>query len=141
MKKTLLILIGILFFAVIIFIVWQVNTQNKPLEKPNKIQNDNKQINTNQETTTGENDKQQKAFTLDEISRHNTEGDCWFIIHDKVYDVTSFISSHPGGKAILQGCGKDATELYETRPMGSGTPHSDKARNNLNNFYIGDLSR
>ena len=43
------------------------------------------------------------------------------------------------GKAILEGCGKDGTELYETRPMGSGTPHSDRARNLLEDYYIGEL--
>lgn len=53
--------------------------------------------------------------------------------------VTEFISSHPGGKAILEGCGTDATELFETRPMGSGTAHSERARTLRENYYIGDL--
>lgn len=80
-----------------------------------------------------------ETYTMEEIAKHNQSGDCWLLINDKVYDVSKFESSHPGGEAILQGCGKDATELYDTRPMGSGTPHSDQARDNLNNFYIGDL--
>jgi len=79
------------------------------------------------------------AFTLDEISKHNSADDCWLAVHGKVYDVTNFIKSHSGGKAILEGCGKDATTLFETRPMGSGTPHSQNARNKIENYYIGDL--
>jgi len=74
----------------------------------------------------------QRSFTMDEVSKHNTEKDCWVVIHDKVYDVTSFIPSHPGGKAILQGCGKDATELFESK-------HSDKAKKMLNGMLIGNL--
>ena len=64
------------------------------------------------------------TFSMKEVSKHNSRKDCWMLIRNKVYDVTRFISSHPGGSTILQGCGKDATHLFETRPMGSGTPHS-----------------
>lgn len=78
-------------------------------------------------------------FTLEEVGQHNEEGDCWMVIDGKVYDVSEFVSAHPGGKAILQGCGKDATELFETRPMGSGTPHSQRARDLLKKYYMGEL--
>ena len=81
------------------------------------------------------------GLTLAEVTQHSTADNCWFAIEGKVYDVTKFIegAKHPGGAAILQGCGKDATELFNTRPMGSKTPHSDKARSFLPQFYIGDL--
>lgn len=91
-----------------------------------------KETNTNTNT-------QVTSYSLTDVSLHNSKEDCWTIIHDKVYDITDYISKHPGGDAILEGCGKDATTLFETRPMGSGTPHSQKARDNLVNFYIGDL--
>ncbi|MBX4197739.1 cytochrome b5 domain-containing protein [Candidatus Parcubacteria bacterium] len=82
-----------------------------------------------------------KTYPLTEVAKHNKSTDCWLAISGKVYDVTKFIASgmHPGGEAILQGCGKDATTLFETRPMGSGTPHSAQAHAALVNFYIGDL--
>jgi cytochrome b involved in lipid metabolism len=79
------------------------------------------------------------VYTLDEVARHATANDCWLAIHDKVYDVTAFIPRHPGRGAILEGCGKDATTLFETRPMGSGTPHSDKANDMLETYEIGTL--
>lgn len=80
-----------------------------------------------------------QKYTLDEVANHSTEDDCWIVIHNKVYDVTKFIPTHPGGRTILEGCGTDATELFETRPMGSGTPHSERARTLSQNFLIGEI--
>lgn len=79
-------------------------------------------------------------FTLENIANHNKETDCYLAINNKVYNVTDFIPTHPGGQAILQGCGTDATTLFETRPMGSKTPHSQNARDLLQLYYIGDLA-
>jgi cytochrome b involved in lipid metabolism len=79
------------------------------------------------------------AYTLTEVAKHDNVDDCWLVLDGKVYDVTEFVSSHPGGKAILEGCGKDATELFETRPMGSGTAHSERARALSEDYIIGDL--
>jgi len=76
---------------------------------------------------------------MQQVSQHSAKNDCWLVLHNKVYDVTSYIASHPGGAAIVQGCGKDATTLFETRPMGSGTPHSQNARKQLDAFFVGDL--
>jgi cytochrome b involved in lipid metabolism len=84
----------------------------------------------------------EKSYTLQDIAVHAAKDDCWFAVEGKVYDVTQYIAGgkHPGKEAIIQGCGKDATELFNTRPMGSGTPHSDKARGFLTNFQIGILA-
>ena len=111
-------------------------------------QNSNKETSENNttdtKTNTEENESTQSAtnnkiFTLEEVAKHNNRSDCYLIISNKVYNVTSFIPLHPGGQAILQGCGTDATTLFETRPMGSGTPHSQNARNLLQSYYIGNL--
>ena len=79
-------------------------------------------------------------YSYAEISKHNTEQDCWLLISGKVYDVTKFIARHPGGKTLLQGCGQDATILFLTRPMGSGTEHSSRAKSMLDDYYIGNLT-
>jgi cytochrome b involved in lipid metabolism len=81
------------------------------------------------------------TFTLDEVAKHSSRDDCWMAVHDKIYNVTRNVPIHPGGAAIIEGCGKDATTLFETRPMGSGTPHSEKAREYLAKAYIGDLKK
>ncbi len=82
-----------------------------------------------------------KNYTMDEVALHNSKEDCWLVLSGKVYDVTAMIDKHGGGDAILEGCGRDATELFETRPMGSQTPHSQKARDMAKNFEIGVLAQ
>lgn len=81
-------------------------------------------------------------ISLETIAMHDTPEDCWFAIEGKVYDVSPYIASgkHPGDEAILLGCGKDATEMFNKRP-NDGTSHSEKARSFLPNFQIGDLSQ
>ena len=51
------------------------------------------------------------------------------IVNGKVYNVTSYVTNHPGGKAIVLGCGKDATSLFESK-------HPQKAHNILQNYYL-----
>ena len=80
-----------------------------------------------------------QTYTMEDISLHNSPEDCWIVLHGMVYDVTGFDTTHPGGEAILLGCGTDATDLFEERPT-DGSAHSDTARDFLPNFYIGDLS-
>lgn len=41
-----------------------------------------------------------KTFSLQEISSHNTEKDCWVVVDGNIYDVTSFLPEHPGGKKV-----------------------------------------
>ncbi|OGV96974.1 hypothetical protein A2W24_02505 [Microgenomates group bacterium RBG_16_45_19] len=83
-----------------------------------------------------------QIYSLDEVAKHHTPQDCWLVIRGKVYDVSGFgEAGHPGKVAIYQGCGTDATTLFETRPMGSGTPHSANARTKLDGFYLGDLAQ
>ncbi len=85
--------------------------------------------------------EQMESYTLEEVASHDNKDDCWLAIEGGVYDATPFIAAgqHPGRDAILAGCGIDATELFNTRPMGSGTPYSDQARTLLADYYIGKL--
>lgn len=101
-------------------------------------------------TPTPISDPNVKTFTMEEVRKHGPEswdnGDssplCWMVIRDKVYEIPdNFIETHPGGHVIYEGCGTDATTSFETRPQGSGTPHSSNARNILEKYYIGDLKK
>ncbi|QKX54235.1 uncharacterized protein TRUGW13939_01320 [Talaromyces rugulosus] len=54
-----------------------------------------------------------KIYALSEIAQHNRLDDIWVIIDGNVYDLTNFVSEHPGGGKILQGvAGKDATKKF-----------------------------
>lgn len=79
-----------------------------------------------------------RRYSLSEVTEHSTQESCWIAIEGKVYDVTSFTPTHPGGEAILAGCGKDATDMFNRRPEVN-TPHSQSARDILTRYYIGEL--
>jgi len=75
-----------------------------------------------------------------EISKHNNRNDCWLLINNKVYDVTSFISMHPANpRTILDNCGKESTQQFSSRG-GTGS-HSSTAVGLLSFYYIGDLGQ
>ncbi|XP_063738111.1 cytochrome b5 isoform X2 [Eleginops maclovinus] len=75
-----------------------------------------------------------KYYTLEEIRLHNTSNDTWLIIHDKVYDITSFLEEHPGGEEVLiEQAGADATESFED------VGHSTDAREMLEQYFLGEL--
>ncbi len=77
-------------------------------------------------------------YTLADLQQARDEGNCWTAIHGKVYDISDFVVQHPGGDIISEACGIDATTLFETRP-GEGTPHSQSARQLLEDYYIGEF--
>merc|ERR1719512_406019 len=53
------------------------------------------------------------AYTMDEVKKHTTKGDCWVVVSGQVLNVTKFLGEHPGGElAILTFAGKDATEEF-----------------------------
>lgn len=73
-------------------------------------------------------------YTLEDIRVHNLSNDTWLIIHDKVYDITTFLEEHPGGEEVLlEQAGADATESFED------VGHSTDAREMLEQYYIGEL--
>ncbi|RYP76154.1 hypothetical protein DL771_001978 [Monosporascus sp. 5C6A] len=56
----------------------------------------------------------EKLISAEEVAKHTAADSCWVILYGHVYDVTDFLSSHPGGsKVILQLAGRDATEEYD----------------------------
>lgn len=84
----------------------------------------------------GESSTQLAKYTLDQIAQHNTKNDCWMVIDQNVYDVTSFVSQHPGGPRILQGCGQDATQLFTSQRKHNNS----NTQQLLQKFIIGQLT-
>ncbi|EHL02017.1 putative Cytochrome b2, mitochondrial [Glarea lozoyensis 74030] len=55
-----------------------------------------------------------QKFSAEEVVKHNTPESCWVALYGNVWDVTSFLPSHPGGSAIiLKLAGRDCTEEYD----------------------------
>ena len=80
------------------------------------------------------------THTIDEVAKHKTSSDCWIIIDNSVYDVSSFLRVHPGGaSAIIPYCGKEATKAFETQDKGSGGGHSTRASAMLSDYLIGSI--
>lgn len=73
------------------------------------------------------------------LAQHNRPDDCWTAVHGVVYDLTAWIPTHPGGPVVLSACGTDSTVFFETRPMGTGTPHSAMSRAIMARFVVGVL--
>lgn len=54
-----------------------------------------------------------RKITVDQLQQHNAVDDMWMVLCGKVYNVTPYISYHPGGASILlKGAGKDGTLLF-----------------------------
>jgi len=85
--------------------------------------------------TSSQNPPTVKSYTLSEVATHKTSSSCWTVVRNDVYDVTSWISQHPGGSgAIVSMCGVDATAAFEGQHGGQRRPE-----NELTSFKIGLL--
>jgi cytochrome b involved in lipid metabolism len=79
-------------------------------------------------------ENKQVQFSLAEVRRHYSRTDCWTIYRKKVYDITRFLSQHPGGEALLAVGGKDC------RVMAQAQHSWVDVERVLREFYIGELS-
>ncbi|KAI2467309.1 FMN-dependent dehydrogenase-domain-containing protein [Annulohypoxylon bovei var. microspora] len=56
-----------------------------------------------------------RVWKLADVSEHNTQDSCWMVLHGKVYDITSFVPKHPGGRSILlKNAGQDASAAFDS---------------------------
>jgi cytochrome b involved in lipid metabolism len=62
------------------------------------------------------------TYTLADVAIHNTQADCWTLVFDKVYNITTYIRNHPGGaSSISKICGKDGTSIFDNKHGGSSS--------------------
>ncbi|KAI9264196.1 hypothetical protein BDA99DRAFT_546901 [Phascolomyces articulosus] len=77
------------------------------------------------------------SFTASQVMEHQDTHSCWIIYKNKVYNVTDFVSDHPGGRDILlEYAGTDITDVLGEESLHT---HSDAAYELLDEYYIGDL--
>jgi len=75
-----------------------------------------------------------QTITREEVKQHNSRNSVWFVIHNKVYDVTKFMDEHPGGEEVLlEQAGKDASEIFED------VSHSADAKDLMKSYLVGEL--
>jgi cytochrome b involved in lipid metabolism len=49
-----------------------------------------------------------------DVALHGTLGNCWMILNSDVYNMTGFMSVHPGGAStLLSSCGADGTSTFD----------------------------
>jgi cytochrome b involved in lipid metabolism len=76
------------------------------------------------------------TYTATEVAKHNTGTDCWSVVNKNVYDLTPYVSSHPGGESVIKAiCGKDGTAAFSGQHAGASRPN-----NTLDGFKLGALS-
>jgi len=80
-----------------------------------------------------------QTYTAQDLQTHNLRTDCWLVIHQNVYDVTTYIDQHPGGaRRIIPYCGADATTAFDTK--GGEGWHSALAKQILARYQIGTFA-
>lgn len=74
-------------------------------------------------------------YSMDDVKSHDTVGDCWAAVDGKVYDLTEWVSQHPGGPdRIAALCGTDATSAFRAQHGSNET-----AQSTIKRFEIGTL--
>jgi cytochrome b involved in lipid metabolism len=82
-------------------------------------------------------DEMTPAFSLKDVSRHCSEQDAWVVVDGRVYDVSGFLPSHPGGLDVLNGhLGTDVSEILRSPDYHR---HSSTAYQILEQCCIGVL--
>lgn len=74
------------------------------------------------------------TLTAQDVAKHNTPTDCYIIINNQVYNVSSYINKHPGGVGnITSHCGQEVTGLF-------AAIHTNFAWNLLKDYLIANLT-
>jgi cytochrome b involved in lipid metabolism len=74
-------------------------------------------------------------LSMNTVAQKNTPENCWAVVSNQVYNLTAYITAHPGGAAnITNLCGTDATAAFTNEHGQSSKPNTA-----LKSFVIGAL--
>jgi len=77
------------------------------------------------------------GYTMAQVSANNSAKSCWAVIEGSVYNLTTWINSHPGGTgAILSLCGTEATASFNAQHANQSRPSS-----RLSGYLLGPLAK
>jgi 4-hydroxysphinganine ceramide fatty acyl 2-hydroxylase len=78
------------------------------------------------------------------VLQHNSKNNCWVVYANKVYNVTSYVSQHPGGQSVFNSttCGHDITNYLNGSASSGGLRHvhSSASYSILSTYFIANLS-
>jgi len=79
----------------------------------NQVVADNNNVSPSSTVDQATDNTQNPAYTLTEIISHNSADDCWSAVNGDVYDLSTWVSRHPGGsQKIINMCGTDASKNF-----------------------------
>ena len=68
------------------------------------------------------------AITMADVAQHNSASDCWTVVDGNAYNVTDWISQHPGGPSVIKAmCGIDGSAAFDGQHAGQGRPAKELA--------------
>jgi hypothetical protein len=76
------------------------------------------------------------GYTMAQVAANNSAKSCWAVIEGSVYNLTTWINSHPGGSgAIISLCGTEATSSFKGRHGNQSRPAAQ-----LSGYLLGPLA-
>lgn len=155
-NKFILLLVAVLVFSglTVVGFGWLENSSNSKLstnstqnlansssQTPNFSNNSNYSNSSSQVQSQNQSQNQTnsvKKITNTEFTKHFSKTDCWVSFDKKVYDMTTYLSIHPGGSGKLaRFCSKEIDPVSINHPGGLFS--SIKIQDILVPFYVGEL--
>lgn len=78
---------------------------------------------------------QSSTISMATVKTHANASSCWTVVNGNVYDLTQWISEHPGGPGVIKAiCGKDGSRGFNSQHQGQARANAALAQ-----FKIGAL--
>lgn len=95
------------------FPVPQSKNQNAPYyQKPHKVGRPQQEFMKLIEGQPVPEKHEMRKISAQELAQHCTLESAWISLNGVVYDVTIYMAYHPGGLKLLEGCGRECSNLF-----------------------------